>query len=58
MAKKKAAKKKPAAAKKVTKKVTKKAVKKVARKPRGPREDVDSPQQVPIGGGKRKVIGK
>jgi len=39
MAKKKAAKKKPAAAKKVTKKVTKKAAKKVARKPRGPRED-------------------
>ena len=43
MAKKKAAKKKPAAAKKATKKVTKKAVKKAAkkvvRKTRGPRED-------------------
>ncbi|MEN9666298.1 MAG: hypothetical protein RLZZ326_2661 [Planctomycetota bacterium] len=58
MAKKKAAKKKPAAAKKATKKVTKKAVKKVVKKAKGPREDVDSPQQVPTGGGKRKPIGR
>ena len=45
MAKKKAAKKKPAAAKKATKKVTKKAVKKAAKKvvkkAKGPREGID-----------------